>query len=342
MQRREFLHISYMERIDFMSKPANTQTKILYLAKILLEETDEDHPLSTSQLIKKLAAYGITVERKALYENLETLEGFGLDVQKIKSRSNLYFVGSRILELPELKLLVDSVQSSKFITEKKSSELIHKLETLTSVHNAKLLQRQVFVSGRVKTPNEQIYYNVDAIHLAMSENKKISFKYFEWTVDKKQQFRRGGEKYIQSPLGLSWVDNNYYLIAYSEERKKIVHFRVDKMSGITVLDEAAQKPDEKFDISEYTNRTFNMFGGDSEKVSLLVHNSLVGVILDRFGKNVTMIKANNEHFIAEVNINESPAFMGWLLSFGDKMKVLSPQKIIDNIKDLTETIAKMY
>ena len=331
-----------MERIDFMSKPANTQTKILYLAKILLEETDEDHPLSTSQLIKKLAAYGITVERKALYENLETLEGFGLDVQKIKSRSNLYFVGSRILELPELKLLVDSVQSSKFITEKKSSELIHKLETLTSVHNAKLLQRQVFVSGRVKTPNEQIYYNVDAIHLAMSENKKISFKYFEWTVDKKQQFRRGGEKYIQSPLGLSWVDNNYYLIAYSEERKKIVHFRVDKMSGITVLDEAAQKPDEKFDISEYTNRTFNMFGGDSEKVSLLVHNSLVGVILDRFGKNVTMIKANNEHFIAEVNINESPAFMGWLLSFGDKMKVLSPQKIIDNIKDLTETIAKMY
>ena len=325
-----------------MSKPANTQTKILYLAKILLEETDEDHPLSTSQLIKKLAAYGITVERKALYENLETLEGFGLDVQKIKSRSNLYFVGSRILELPELKLLVDSVQSSKFITEKKSSELIHKLETLTSVHNAKLLQRQVFVSGRVKTPNEQIYYNVDAIHLAMSENKKISFKYFEWTVDKKQQFRRGGEKYIQSPLGLSWVDNNYYLIAYSEERKKIVHFRVDKMSGITVLDEAAQKPDEKFDISEYTNRTFNMFGGDSEKVSLLVHNSLVGVILDRFGKNVTMIKANNEHFIAEVNINESPAFMGWLLSFGDKMKVLSPQKIIDNIKDLTETIAKMY
>ena len=342
MQRREFLHISYMERIDFMSKPANTQTKILYLAKILLEETDEDHPLSTSQLIKKLAAYGITVERKALYENLETLEGFGLDVQKIKSRSNLYFVGSRILELPELKLLVDSVQSSKFITEKKSSELIHKLETLTSVHNAKLLQRQVFVSGRVKTPNEQIYYNVDAIHLAMSENKKISFKYFEWTVDKKQQFRRGGEKYIQSPLGLSWVDNNYYLIAYSEERKKIVHFRVDKMSGITVLDEAAQKPDEKFDISEYTNRTFNMFGGDSEKVSLLVHNSLVGVILDRFGKNVTMIKADNEHFIAEVNINESPAFMGWLLSFGDKMKVLSPQKIIDNIKDLTETIAKMY
>ncbi len=325
-----------------MSKPANTQIKILYLAKILLEETDEEHPLSTAQLIKKLAAYGITTERKALYENLETLESFGLDVQKIKSRSNLYFVGSRILELPELKLLVDIVQSSKFITEKKSGELIHKLETLTSIHNAKLLQRQVFVSGRIKTPNEQIYYNVDAIHLAMSENKKISFKYFEWTVDKKQQFRRGGEKYIQSPLGLSWVDNNYYLISYSEEREKIVHFRVDKMSNITVLDEALQRPKENFDISEYTNRTFNMFGGSSEKVSLLVHNSLVGVILDRFGKNVTMIKADDEHFIAEVNINESPAFMGWLLSFKDKMKVLSPKKIIDNIKDLTETIAKMY
>lgn len=325
-----------------MSKPQNTKAKLLHLAKILTEQTDEEHPLSTAELIQKLAAQGIKVERKALYDDIETLELFGLDIGRVKSKSNLYFVGSRVLELPELKLLVDSVQSSRFITEKKSNELIGKLETLTSVHNAKALQRQVFVSGRVKTPNEQIYYNVDAIHTAMSKGRKISFKYFEWTIDKKQEFRRGGEEYIQSPLGLSWVDNNYYLIAYSDKYDKILHFRVDKMTNIKVLGDTAQKPDEPFDISEYTNKTFNMFGGESERVELLVHNSLIGVILDRFGKNVSILKSGSEHFTAVISVNESPMFLGWLLSFGDKMKVISPERLIDSIKNLSETISELY
>ncbi len=325
-----------------MSKSPYSKAKLLYLAKILLTETDEEHPLSTNELIEKLALYGISAERKAIYDDIEILETFGLDIEQIKSKANLYFIGSRTLELPELKLLVDSVGSSRFITEKKSAELIGKLETLTSIHNAKTLRRQVFVSGRVKTSNEQIYYNVDAIHQALAQNRKISFKYSKWTIDKKQEFRHEGEKYIQSPLGLTWTDNNYYLVAYSTERNKILHFRVDKMSSISVLPESSETPNERFDIAEYTNRTFNMFGGEQEKMEILVHNSLIGVIIDRFGKNTGILKSDNEHFIATVNVNASPAFLGWLMSFGNKMKVLSPKRVVEDIKKLTTEINEIY
>ena len=325
-----------------MGRTYNGKAKLLYLAKILIEETDENHPLSTTEIQKKLENCGFPVERKALYDDLQVLEDFGLDVQKIKSRTNLYFVGSNNFELPELKLLVDSVQSSKFITEKKSEELIAKLEKLTSRYNASLLQRQVFVSGRVKTSNEQIYYNIDAIHEAISKNRKISFKYFEWTADKKQEFKRNGESYVQSPVGLSLVDNNYYLIAYSEKYDKIIHFRVDKMSGISVMDEMAEKPEKNFDVAEYTNKTFNMFGGKDERIEILVHNSLIGVIIDRFGKEVSTIKADDEHFIAVLSVNASPQFFGWLLSFGDRMKVLAPQRVVDEVRNLTKTIYDMY
>ena len=325
-----------------MGRTYNGKAKLLYLAKILIEETDENHPLSTTEIQKKLEKCGFPVERKALYDDLQVLEDFGLDVQKIKSRTNLYFVGSNNFELPELKLLVDSVQSSKFITEKKSEELIAKLEKLTSRYNASLLQRQVFVSGRVKTSNEQIYYNIDAIHEAISKNRKISFKYFEWTANKKQEFKRNGESYVQSPVGLSLVDNNYYLIAYSEKYDKIIHFRVDKMSGISVTEEKAEKPKKNFDVAEYTNKTFNMFGGKDERIEILVHNSLIGVIIDRFGKEVSTIKADDEHFIAVLSVNASPQFFGWLLSFGNRMKVISPQRVVDEVKNLTKTIYDMY
>ncbi len=325
-----------------MSKSMGSKAKLLYLARILIEETDENHPLSTVQLIERLSACGIDVERKTLYDDIETLESFGLDVQTVKSRANLYFVGSNNLELPELKLLVDAVSSSRFITEKKSAQLIEKLSKMTSSHNARSLRRQVFVSGRVKTPNEQIYYNIDAIHTAISKNRQISFKYFEWTIDKKQEFKRNGEEYIQSPLGLSLSDNNYYLITYSDKHNKILHFRVDKMSNISVTEAIALKPDFPFDIAEYSNKTFNMFGGDDERVELLVHNSLIGVMIDRFGKDITTIKKDDEHFIAVLNISASPMFLGWLFSFGDKVKVLSPERVVDKIKTLSETVNKIY
>ena len=325
-----------------MSRQSNQKLKLLYILKILAEKTDEEHPISTAELIRELETLGISAERKSVYDDMEALLNFGFDIVKISSRSNLYYMGERSLELPELKLLVDTVQSAKFITHKKSLELIKKLEGLTSRYNAKKLRRQVFVSGRIKAENEQIYYNVDAIHTAISENKKIAFKYYEWNVDKKQQFRHGGKSYIQSPLGLTWTDENYYLIAYSVERKKILHFRVDKISSISIMDEKIVLPDEKFDMAEYTNRTFGMFGGDAEKVTLEMTNDLVGVIIDRFGKEVSLIKSDEGHFIVNLDVSLSPVFLSWLMSFGAKVRVISPERLIKMVKDAAEQVINQY
>lgn len=325
-----------------MSRQANQKLKILYILKILKEKTDEEHPMSTSELIRELAAFGIFAERKSVYDDIDALLSYGIDIVKISSRSNLYYIGEREFQLPELKLLVDTVQSAKFITRKKSLELIKKLEGFTSIHNAKKLQRQVFISGRVKTVNEQIYYNVDTINAAMLENKKISFKYFEWNVEKQQQFRRGGEDYIQSPIGLTWTDENYYLIAYSDEKGKILHFRVDKMCNIRILDEKATEPPERLDIAEYTNRTFGMYGGTAEKVTLELTNDLVGVVIDRFGKDVSIIKSDDNHFRVNIDVSLSPVFLSWLMSFGARVKVISPQKLIDMVKKTAKDVMGQY
>lgn len=325
-----------------MSKRENQKLKILYILKILMENTDEEHPMSTADIIKELEAFGIFAERKSVYDDIDALLDFGIDIVKIPSRSNLYYIGERMLQLPELKLLVDTVQSAKFITHKKSLELIKKLGSMTSVHNAKKLKRQVFVAARVKTLNEQIYYNVDTIYTAMLENKKISFKYFEWNVEKKQQFKRDGKDYIESPLGLAWADENYYLVAYSDEREKILHFRVDKMCEIKVLNEKITAVYDNFDIAEYTNRVFGMYGGDMQNVTLEMTNDLVGVIIDRFGKNVSIIKSGAEHFIVNLNVSLSPVFLSWLMSFGKKVKVLSPKRLIDEVKKTAADIIEQY
>lgn len=325
-----------------MSRSSNQKLKILYILKILNELTDEEHPISTNDLIKELSFYDVSAERKSIYDDIETLIDFGFDIVKISAGKNLYYMGERSLQLPELKLLVDTVQSSKFITYKKSVELIKKLEGFTSRANAKKLQRQVFVSGRVKTENEQIYYNVDTIHQAMSENKKISFKYFEWNVEKKQKFKHNGESYIQSPLGLSWTDENYYLIAYSSEREKILHFRVDKMCDIKITDERAHLLEGKFDIAEYTNRTFGMFGGDEKKVTLELTNDLVGVIIDRFGKDISIIRSDENHFRVNLAVSQSPVFLSWLMSFGAKVKVISPESLIEEVKKTAQAVINQY
>lgn len=307
-----------------------------------MEKTDEEHPMSTNDLIRELAFFGISAERKSVYDDIDALLSFGVDIVKLSARSNLYYIGEREFQLPELKLLVDTVQSARFITHKKSLELIKKLEGFTSKHNAKKLQRQVFVTRRVKAENEQIYYNVDTIHTAILENKKISFKYFEWNVEKKQQFKRGGDDYIQSPLGLAWTDENYYLIAFSDERDKILHFRVDKMSNIRLVDEKASLAPEKFDITEYTNRTFGMYGGDVQKVTLEMTNDLIGVIIDRFGKDVSIIKSDEGHFIVNFDVSLSPVFLSWLMSFGAKVKVISPQRLVDMVKETAKEVIGQY
>ena len=326
-----------------MAKSANQKLKILYLMRIFLTETDEEHSLTISEIISKLANYDVLVERKTIYADIETLRQFGIDIKLQKTKTFDYSVASRDFELPELKLLVDAVQSPKFITAKKSNELIKKIEGLTSKHEASQLQRQVFVANRVKTMNESIYYNVDTLHQAIADGKKINFRYFEYTIDKEKQFRRNGEKYIASPIALAWDDENYYLISYSERHSGLVHYRVDKMNAITILDEKRDMPDkDRFDLASYTKKVFGMYSGEEQSVKLQFDNSLVGVVLDRFGKDISIVKADDKHFTVTIHVAISPVFIAWIFQFGDSVKVLSPKSLIEELENRAKSILENY
>ena len=333
-----------------MARSSRQKEKLLYLQKIMLEKTDEDHPLTISEIKELLAGYGITTERKALYNDLEILETFGLDICKTRTSAVRYFVGSRDFEVPELKLLVDAIQSSKFITHSKSLKLIKKLEGLVSENEGKKLQREVVVTNRVKTINEQIYYNVDEIYCAISQDKKISFKYMKWSVDfaGAQKIvkveRRKGENYIISPFALCWDDENYYLVGFDATAKKIKHFRVDKMENISIINEDRDGSEKfaKFDLAHYAKSVFSMFGGEECDVKLSVDNDLIGVIVDRFGSDIFIVKETEKSFVVTVRVALSPQFYAWLFGLGLKVKVLSPKKAIDDYKSKIQELKTLY
>lgn len=312
-------------------KLSHQKLKLFYLMKILLEKTDEEHTITVPEMIAELGKLGISAERKSVYDDLEYLKLFGLDVCSRKTRTHDYFIGSREFELPELKLLVDSVQSSKFITHKKSMELISKIEKLTSEANAKKLHRQVFVTNRVKTVNETIYYNVDKIHDAIAANKQITFKYYDLDVNRKKVYRKNGDRYIESPVALTWDDENYYLITYKEKYDDYAHYRVDKMESIEITEDKRVLSDEPFDLSAYSKTMFAMFGGEETEVSIKFENELVGVVFDRFGTDVRIIKADEDHFICTVKVAVSPHFLSWIFSFGKRAKILSPDYVVEDM-----------
>ena len=325
-----------------MPRKENQKLKVLYLLKIFEEKTDFDHALTMPQIIDELAKYDVKAERKSIYNDIALLRDFGYEItgQQV-GKGYEYYLGSRDFDLPELKLLVDSVQSSKFITERKSNELIRKLEKFCSAHEAKQLQRQVFITGRVKTMNESIFYNVDQIHYAINQNRKITFQYWNWNVDKKMELRRDGAKYKVSPWGLSWDDENYYLVAYDDTDKKIKHYRVDKMLHIDTVNEKREgKADFRNpDMADYARKTFGMFGGEEKTVTIECENRFAGVMIDRFGKNVTLIKRDTEHFAVITKVAVSPQFIGWIIGLGDGVKVTGPEDVVKTIKD---TFAKGY
>ena len=323
-------------------KHSHQKLKLLYLMQILLEQTDEEHTITVPQMISELAKLGISAERKSIYDDLEYLQLFGLDICSNKTRTTNYYVASRDFELPELKLLVDSVQSSKFITHKKSMELISKIEKLASRENAKTLQRQVFITNRVKTLNEQIYYNVDKIHDAIAANKQITFKYFDIDVDKQKVYRKNGDAYTESPVALTWDDENYYLITYKEKYDNYTHYRVDKMETINITEENRRLSDKPFDLSEYSKKMFQMFGGEETAVSILFDNSLIGVVYDRFGIEVPITKEDDTHFVCHVKVAVSPQFLSWVFSFGDKAKIISPDSVIEEMCTLVQEVKSNY
>lgn len=323
-------------------KLSHQKLKMMYLAKILMEKTDEEHTITVPEMISELAKLGISAERKSIYDDLEYLELFGLDICSNKTRTTNYYIASRDFELPELKLLVDSVQASKFITRKKSMELISKIEKLTSHENAKKLQRQVFITNRVKTLNEQIYYNVDKIHDAIAANKQITFKYFDVDVNKKKVYRKNGDLYTESPVSLTWDDENYYLITYKEKYDNYVHYRVDKMEMIELSENDRVLADKPFDLSAYSKTMFQMFGGEETDVSIKFENELVGVVYDRFGADVPIVKADEKHFICHVKVAVSPHFLSWIISFGNRAEILSTDTVVEQLYSLLREASKVY
>ena len=326
-----------------MAKSSNQKLKLLYLYKILLEKTDEKHPMTVKEMIEELEKYDIKAERKSIYDDLTLLgDNFGLDIVSVHSKTHGYYVGSRQFELAELKLLVDAVSSSKFITGKKSLSLISKIEKLSSVHDAKSLRRQVFVTDRVKALNEGIYYNVDTIHEAISNNKQITFKYYEWTTDKTKHYRKDGQLYIESPVSLTWDDENYYLIAYKPKYNSFAHYRVDKMESITITDNARVMPENDFDLALYTKKVFSMFSGEQESVDVEFDASLVSVVLDRFGMDVHIRKTDGNKFIAKLNVAISNTFFSWISGFGAKARIVAPQKTKEEYINYLKNILDVY
>lgn len=327
-----------------MAKSPNQKLKLLYLVKFLMQHSDEDHPVSTAQIIEELKKNDISAERKSIYDDIEALCNFGVDIVQVKGRNGGYYIGERDFELPELKLLVDSVQSSKFITQDKTYKLIKKIESLASVYDGQLLQRQVYVSNRVKSMNESIYYTVDAISDAITQNKKIRYQYFEYTVTKDRRFRHDGKFYEVSPFALIWDDENYYMLAWDSDAGKMKHYRVDKMFKVSITDNEREgiKEFEKVDMSAYTKSVFGMFGGNEQKVKLRFANHLVGAVLDRFGRDIIVIKDGDEHFTVSVNVVVSQQFLAWVFGFGDDVEIISPEDVRNEMKKQAEIIANKY
>lgn len=328
-----------------MAKGTNQKLKLLYLAKIFSENTDEAHGLSIQEIITMLNGYEVNADRKTLYLDIEELRHFGFDIISFKkSRNVLYSLASRRFELAELKLLVDSVQSSKFITERKSRKLIKKLETMVSTYEAKQLHRQVVLSGRVKTMNESIYYSVDKIHEAINEDRQISFQYFQWNVRKEPELRHDGMRYKISPWALVWDDEYYYLIGYDHKEDKIKHFRVDKMLRLEKKKNKREGKElfSKMDLPKYSKGLFGMFGGETVDVTLQCENYMAGAVIDRFGKDITMVPMDKDHFLTHAEVSASEQFLGWVIGLGGGVKITGPEKMVEAMKNEIRRLNEQY
>ncbi|NCB42788.1 MAG: WYL domain-containing protein [Clostridia bacterium] len=327
-----------------MPKSANQKLKLLYLMRILLEKTDENHQMTVAEMIQELSSFGISAERKSIYDDLEALRLFGLDVEQVRSAGTGYYVANRDFELPEVKLLVDSVQSSKFITQKKTMALIKKIEKLASVHEAKQLHRQVFVQNRVKSMNESVYYNVDKVSAGIAENKKIRFKYFNYTVKKEKEFRHDGKEYEVSPFAMLWDDENYYLVAYDSAVSSIRHYRVDKMTSIFVSAENREGQDvfKGLDFSAYCKKVFGMYAGREQTIRLSCKSSLAGVIIDRFGKDLPICIVDEDHFLINITVGISPQFFAWVFGLGEDIKILAPDNVVAAYKEQLARVEGVY
>ncbi len=328
-----------------MEKTSGQGSRLLALLRIFFQKTDDTHSLSIKQLIEELKQCGFYAERKTVYTDIHLLNASGFDIKAEKDgRRWGYHVASRHFELPELKLLVDSVQSSKFITRKKSRALIEKIEALASIYEANQLESQVCVSGRVKAENESIYYNVDKLQCAIEQDVGITFQYFQWTVEKQKLLRHEGKIYRVSPWALTWDNENYYLVGFDEGREMIRHYRVDKMVNVELASECRRGREQfdSYDLAAYTNRLFGMFDGEERIVRLRAQNDKAGIIFDRFGTELIVEKVDADCFEVEVKVAVSEQFLGWIISLGEKVRIVEPEDVVIRMRDIGERIGRMY
>ena len=319
---------------------ANKKLKLLYLARYLQEETDERHPRTVQDMIAYLERCGISAERKSIYDDLELLTLYGMDVQSIRGKTYGYFLGDRDFQLPELKLLIDVVQASPFLTQGKSMELITKLEKLTSRPNARQLRRQVYVMDRVRTHNEKLYYAIDGLHTAINDDRKVTFRYFDWTPEGGKAYRRGGTLYEADPVALC-VDRHYYMVAYDPAISDYRHYRVDRMESLTVTDTPRDPLPENFDLGKYVRTIFDMYSGRTETVQLCFDRQLINVVMDRFGADAH-IHADGDRIAVTAPVEVGPTFYGWLAQFGTQAELVSPAPIRQAFADHCRQVMAVY
>ena len=333
-----------------MPRSEGQKLKLLYLKEILEEYSDENHGLTMEQILIHLKNRGVSAERKSIYMDIFTLtEDYGMDIELDKTaKPPVYKLMSRDFELPELKMMVDSIASSKFLSEAKTRVLIDKIKKLCSHCDADSLSRQVTLANRVKSMNKTIHYNVDAVHQAIAANAQIKFKYFDYDLRKERNYFKKGEFYIVSPWRMLYADDNYYLLAYDAKEEKFKHFRVDKMDSVDQVKVAEMKVDregakafEKLDMSNYTKYTFCMFGGEVEHVTMVFQNRMMGVVIDRFGKDVVVMKEDDRHFRITVPVAVSNQFFGWVFGLGKMVKIVAPESVKEKMKEaLSENLER--
>ncbi len=325
-----------------MPRSDNQKLKIFYILDYLQKNSHQDHPVRAAELLDMLdRQHNIVCDRKTVYSDIAALQDYGVDIVSIPGKNGGYYIASRNFELPELKLLIDAVQSSRYLTARKSRELIEKLCNQCSVHDAQLMRRDVVVSGRVKSMNETIYYNVDSIQEAIGQNRKITFRYFDWGIDGKRHYRE--KSYTASPYGLCQDNENCYLLAHSP-RHGVTSYRVDRMSDILLTEEKRDPCPELTGkkLTEYANRTFQMFSGESTDVKLRFHRRLVNAVIDRFGTDVLLIPDGEEHFVCTARVAVSPMFLSWVIGFGDLAKILYPQSVVEACRELCRSTLAQY
>ena len=324
-------------------KSEGQKMKLFVLKEILEKETDMDHGITMARILELLSMRGIKAERKSIYDDLRALRDSDiLDVTEAQGKNREYSVASRTFELSELKMMTDAIQSSKVLSEAKTRELIKKIETLCSKHEAQSIQRHVVIANRVKSISKGLFFNVDTVHAAISANKQISFKYFDYDLKKQRKYFKKGERYVASPWSMIYVDDNYYLLAYQDGKFK--HFRVDKMEDvqISILDRDAADEFAKIDMSAYTKYTFSMYGGEIMPVTMIFQNRMMGAVMDRFGRDIFVTKEDDRHFRVTVNVAVSNQFFGWVFGLGKMVRIVGPESVKEKMKKALEGILERY